>query len=163
MSLDLLTAPPTRDTLLDWVCWLDRTLGNEDDDTSLYTQMLARSFLAIGHAFYEYVTTQPIVDTIEALEDYVLNPTEGLYQVYVSKATQSYGFGSGDGCFSIPELQARGYAGCSPGSGCSSGAGGLVGLAMQFDSAEVMQIIQRDITAWLNNDPDPVEQHILLR
>ncbi len=86
--------------------------------------ILARAVVALGATLVDTQgASETIVATIKSAENYALNPTEQNWDLLFHCATQSYPFGPGDGCLSIPELENG--ATCQPGSGCISGSGTL--------------------------------------
>lgn len=141
--------------MLDLISWLDRECA-EAPPASLPQQLLARSILAAGYKLIEqqnFAPNHPVRETIQAAEQYVMKPTEDNFSRYVQAATDSYPFGSGDGCLAVAEL---GYRGCEVGSGCRSGSGSLNSLAAQLGDEVVMQAIATELIPWLQGEGDPV-------
>lgn len=121
-SVEQLLSPelPAREFVLELVRWLDLRMAAVPEGVE--REILARA-LAAG----PLLPPMPTVDqTLEAARVFLADPTDARYAALQLAATSSYPFGPGDGCFSIDEL---GYTGCEPGSGCRSGAGGLVSIA----------------------------------
>ncbi len=150
---EILTAPPSRAALLRFISYLDQECIASEDVASLPNQILARAVVAVG---YELLDAQgaieTIVATIKAGENYALNPTEQNWDLLFHCATQSYPFGPGDGCLSIPELE-NGVT-CRPGSGCISGAGSLASSGL--DDAAVFATIAAELLPWINGTDDPL-------
>lgn len=109
--------------------------------------MLARAVVAVGYRLLEQHGLPTIAQTTEAAEQFAIEPTEAHLDHYQSAATQSFPFGSGDGCYALPET---GYAGCEPGSGCRSGAGCLA--LSNLDARVVMEAIANDLLPWLRRE-----------
>ncbi len=157
---EILTAPPSRASLLRFISYLDQECIASEDVASLPNQILARAVVAVG---YELLDAQgaieTIVATIKAGENYALNPTEQNWDLLFHCATQSYPFGPGDGCLSIPELE-NGVS-CQPGSGCMSGAGSLASLGL--DDVAAFATIAAELLPWINGTDDPLisrPQHV---
>ena len=149
-AIEVISAPPSKQSLLQLISWLDIECLVEPP-VSLPHQILARAVVAIGYRLINKLGLPTIKATTEAAEIFALEPTIGNFNAYQSAATNSYPFGSGDGCYAIPET---GYPECEPGSGCRSGSGslGLSGLEESF----VMQCVSSDLLPWLEGKPDPV-------
>jgi hypothetical protein len=151
-ALEKLSSPPSRESLLDWINWLDLECARASLE-SLQQQILARSIVAVGYEFVERQIFPINHPTIKAAEAYILEPTEDHFDSYFAAATDSYPFGSGDGCYAIDEL---GYSRCEPGSGCVSGAGSLASFAAVLGADVVMQVIAKELIPWLQGEIDPV-------
>ncbi|NBD36857.1 MAG: hypothetical protein GVY30_12785 [Chloroflexi bacterium] len=123
-------------------------------------QILARAIIAAGYGLMEKRFLPTVQVTIEAAEAYVLAPTDEHFERYVIAATNSYPFGSGEGCYAIAEL---GYEGCALGSGCGSGAGSLGSFAAELGDAVVMELIAAELIPWLREEGDPVASRVLPR
>ena len=150
---EILVAPPSRASLLQFISRLDQECIASEDVASLPNQILARAVVALG---YKLLHTQgaieTIIETIKSAENYALNPTEQNWDLLFHCATMSYPFGPGDGCLSIPEL--GNGATCRPGSGCISGAGTLASLGL--DDAAVFATIAAELLPWMNGTDDPL-------
>ena len=155
IALTKLMSPPSMESLLDLVRWLDLECA-EAEPESLQLQILARSIIAAGREFAKrrmFPADHPIVKTIHAAEAYVLDPAQDRLDSYYAAATASYPYGSGEGCYAVAEL---GYPGCQPGSGCASGAGSLYSLAHDLGVDDLWRGIAKDLVPWLQGESDPV-------
>ena len=162
IALQKLAAPPSKQSLLDLLSWLDLECATASAET-FQKQLLTRSIVAAG---YELATKQafpaihPVRKTLEAAELYCLEPTEEHFDRYFEAASASYPFGSGEGCYAIADL---GYSGCEPGSGCMSGAGSLYSLATELGAEVVGQLIAQELILWLQGEADPVARRVRSR
>ncbi|MCB0009865.1 MAG: hypothetical protein KDE04_25545, partial [Anaerolineales bacterium] len=147
---DLLSAGPTRASLFKLVSRLDLACSSAPPDTPP-PQILARAIVAVGQTLYEKLGYATIANTLQAAEWYVLEPTAENFATYQRAATNSYPFGSGDGCYAVAET---GYTDCQPGSGCSSGAGSLCLIGM--DETAVLALLRKELLPWLQGESDPV-------
>jgi hypothetical protein len=158
--LEKITAPPSRESLLNLVSWLDRECIVSKDPSSIPYQILVRSIIAVGYYLLnDQGKIETIIETIRGGENYALNPTELNWSVFCNCATMSYPFGPGDGCFSIKELE-NGST-CKPGSGCISGSGSLASQGL--NDSEVMTIIAEELLPWIIGNDDPLisrPQHV---
>ncbi len=146
-------APPSRESLLNFISWLDRACIASEDVTSLPYQILARAVVAGGYLLInDQGEIETIVETIRAGENYALNSTEQNWDLFFECATRSYPFGPGDGCLSIRELENG--ATCRPGSGCISGSGSLASLGC--DDADTMRKIAEELLPWILGNDDPL-------
>ena len=155
IALEKLAAPASKDALLDLIRWLDLECAGAAPE-SLPQQILTRAIVAAGFALAEkknFPATAPVMRTINAAEQYCLEPTEPTFDCYFEAATASYPFGAGDGCYAIDEL---GYASCEPGSGCTSGAGSLYQMALDLSVDAVWQALTLELVPWLRGGVDPV-------
>lgn len=154
--LKKLQAPASKESLFDFISWLDKECEKAGYDlTSSPYQILARSTIALGYILPEEIRFEPVRQTLKAGEAFALNPTEESWTEFSVSATNSYPFGPGDGCFSIVELEdTGGNPSCKPGTGCWSGAGNLGCQAI--DEAEVMKAIAGELTPWILETGDPV-------
>jgi hypothetical protein len=93
-------------------------------------QLLARAVAAAGLPLLARDPAPHIAATRAAAEAYARVPDDDTQLAYFTRATDSYGYGSGEGCYAIGDR-------CEPGSGCQSGAGTLVYVAWTtgFDAA----------------------------
>jgi hypothetical protein len=152
-AIELVAAPPSKAALLNLISWLDLACSHAPR-TSFPQQILARAVVAFGYRLFEQHAFPTIARTIQAAEQFASEPTEAHFDLYQSAATQSYPFGPGDGCYALPET---GYAGCVPGSGCSSGAGCLA--LSDVGEGVVMEAIANDLLPWLRNEQDTREKY----
>jgi hypothetical protein len=153
IALEKLSLVPSQESLLDLIHWLDLTCSDESLD-SLPRQILTRGVIASGKELMKkraYPSNHPVAKTIQAAEAYSLTPTEAAFELYFHSATNSYPFGTGEGCYAVKEL---GYAGCEPGSGCKSGSGTLDQIASEVGAEEVMRLIAKEIVPWLNGESE---------
>lgn len=151
-AIELVSAPPSKESLLQLVSWLDiECFGGPP--VSLPHQILARAVITIGHQLIHKLGLATIKHTTEMAEIFAIEPTVENFNAYQHAATNSYPFGSGDGCYAVSET---GFAGCEPGSGCSSGSGCLYLSGLENDF--VMQCIADELIPWLENREDPVAQ-----
>ncbi|MEE3717350.1 hypothetical protein V2H45_11370 [Tumidithrix elongata RA019] len=144
---------PSQEALHEFIRWLDLVCSEEPLD-SLPRQILTRGVIAAGKELIEkraYLSNHPVAKTLQAAEAYCLAPTEATSDRYFRAATNSYPFGTGEGCYAVKEL---GYAGCEPGSGCTSGAGTLDQIAYEVGAAEVMRLIAKEIVPWLKGESE---------
>lgn len=148
-AIELLSVPPSKDALLTLISWLDLACS-QASSTSLPQQILARAMVAVGYQLYKTLGYKTLAQTIEAAEQFALEPTIGNFDQYQNAATNSYPFGAGDGCYAIPET---GYHGCDRGSGCRSGSGAL--YLAEIDKIVTMEIIQNALLPWLLGETDP--------
>ncbi|GAB4122127.1 MAG: hypothetical protein Fur005_16870 [Roseiflexaceae bacterium] len=109
--------------------------------------------IATGYLLRQQGDLPTITATIVAAELFVRKPSVEHYTAYQHAATNSYLFGSGDGCYAI---EATGYQGCQPGSGCISGSGRL--LSLELDAVAVMQAVVKELLPWLRGEDDPVDR-----
>lgn len=154
--LEKLNAAPSRESLYEFIRWLDIEIHKSGaDDTSIYSQVLARATIALG---YELLTDSGplprVVTTIHSAEEYALNPSEQNWGALFVSATDFYPFGPGDGCFGIAELKGNSNTHCGPGTGCASGAGLLASQNMAPEI--VMAAIARELIPWITGEDDPV-------
>jgi hypothetical protein len=150
IALEKLLSPPCEESLLNWINWLDLESAMASPE-SVQVQILTRSVVATGYELVKkqnFPATHPVVKTIKAAEVYILEPSQDLFDNYFMAASDSYPFGSGEGCYAVDEL---GYPGCEPGSGCMSGAGSLYNMAGVLGPAIVMQSIARELIPWLSS------------
>ena len=157
IALEKILSPPSRESLLELIRWLDQVCAGPSVD-SLQQQILARAIIAAGHKLLEKRPLPNIRATIEAAEAYVLAPTEEHFDLYFTAATASYPFGSGEGCYAVADL---GYPNCEPGSGCTSGAGSLDSIAAELGDEVVMRALVEELVPWLRGVVDPVAQRVL--
>lgn len=157
-ALQKLTSLSSKETLLDWISWLDLACATASP-VDLSMQLLTRSVVAAGWKLVEkqYLTeNHPVRRTIDVAEAYSLEPTEDHFDRYFHVATLSYPYGSGEGCYAVAEL---GYSQCEPGSGCRSGAGCLYQIAIVIGFDVVSEGIVEELLPWLEGKAD----HIRLR
>jgi hypothetical protein len=147
-ALEKLLLTPSRESLLTCINWLDLACA-EAPPESLPPQFLARAIIAAGGALLEHRSYPTVAVTIETAKAYVLEPTEEHYARYFMAATNSYPFGSGDGCYAVVEL---GYGKCDAGSGCVSGAGSLWSFASELGAAVVMERVAQELIPWLRKE-----------
>jgi hypothetical protein len=151
--LELISAPPTIDSLKHLISWIDLRCADAEWGDSIYHQFLARAVIAQGYLYLEFnESLHTIVNTIRSAEEYALNPTKEKYTVLFDAATKSYGFGPGEGCHSIrePDTEKR----CYPGSGCGSGSGCL--LSFYTPPEKLMPRIYQELYPWITGTDDPV-------
>lgn len=149
-AIELISAPPSKESLLQLISWLDTECFGAPL-VSLPRQILARTVIAIGYRLIDKFGLATIKATTESAEIFALEPTLESFDAYLRAATHSYPFGSGDGCYAIHEI---GFAGCEPGSGCSSGSGCLYSSGLE--DVFVMQCIADELIPWLEDRADPV-------
>lgn len=149
-AIDLCSAPPSGETLLRLITWLDlHSQGGEMD--SLPRLMLARAVAAEGLTLPEGLTQENIQRTIHAAVRFAHAPSEENRAQLFEAATASYPFGPGEGCYAVAET---GYPDCEPGSGCRSGAGCL--WMGELEAAAIMAAISRGLLPWLKGEEDPL-------
>jgi hypothetical protein len=151
-ALRMLQQPPSRETLLEFIRWLDLECS-EAPVESVQVQILVRSMIAVGHRLLEELSISTVAATVATAESFVLEPSEERHDHYFAAATDSYPFGSGDGCYALAEL---GNDGCSPGSGCISGAGSLGCFSEELGDAVVMEVIAGELIPWLRGETEPI-------
>jgi hypothetical protein len=154
-AVDKLSSPPSRKALLELIRWLDIQCAPASAE-SLPPQILARAVFAVGNEFVKKGLFARNHSMMQAVAQYILEPTEEQYDRYFTAATNSYPYGSGDGCYAIEEL---GYEGCEPGSGCASGAGSLASMAIEIGEEDTLEIIARELLPWLQNNMDGTKRH----
>lgn len=162
IAIEKLSSAPSQELLFELIRWLDLACSEESLD-SLPMQILTRSVIAAGRGLVKkraYPGNHPVVKTLQAAEAYNLLPTEVTFDRYFYAATNSYPFGTGDGCYVVNEL---GYAGCELGSGCTSGAGTLDQIAYEVGAEEVMRLIAEAVVPWLKGEGDPTTEHGVAR
>lgn len=154
-ALELLSVQPSRQALITLISWLDWEYCTrwESSSVSLPMQILARAVIAIGYELLQKRDGETIRRTIQAAEEFALEPQMDRYEIFQNAATNSYPFGPGDGCYAVPTEK---YSGCEPGSGCISGAGCLFHTAPVLNEEEVLQVIARELVPWLHGKADPV-------
>ena len=158
IAIEKLSSAPSQELLFELIRWLDLLCSEESLD-SLPMQILTRSVIAAGKGLVKkraYPRNHPVVKTLQAAEAYSLLPTKVAFDRYFYAATNSYPFGTGEGCYAVKEL---GYAGCELGSGCKSGAGTLDQIAYEVGAEEVMQLIAEEVVPWLKGEGDPTAEH----
>jgi hypothetical protein len=144
--LKKLYAGASKESLFDFISWLDKECIKDSEVTSLPYQILARSVVALGNKIINEEGEIPTVrKTINSAEQFALEPTETNWDKLFEDASQSFPFGPGEGCYSIKELEIEGP--CEAGTGCISGAGTLAGSGL--DEAEVMQCIATELIPWI--------------
>jgi hypothetical protein len=155
--LEKIGAPPSRESLLSLISWLDKECIATEDLTSIPYQILVRSIIAIGYKLIdERGERENILNTVRSGENYALNPTEENRDVFIECGTMSYPLGPGEGCFGIEELGDG--SSCKPGNGCISGAGSF---ALQgLDDGDVIAIIAKELTPWILGNDDPIISRI---
>jgi hypothetical protein len=147
---ELLRQPRSaRAFLFELVRWLDlRThaaaIRLADEPDALTKRALARALVAAGALREPSLTTDR---TLQAAREYADDPTEAHWAVLQQRATASYPFGPGDGCYRVPDL---GVPDCGPGSGCSSGAGTLVNVAEEVGYEAAADAVRRYLEEWLS-------------
>ena len=127
------------------VSWFDVTLTNAsvDQDRQSGRQALTFAIAATGRLMIERQGVgddHPVARTLAAADTYLHRPTAETYQAYQLAATGSYPFGAGDGCYAM-----EGFNGCGPGSGCRSGAGSLMSMAMTLGADAVLAAIADEL------------------
>jgi hypothetical protein len=158
-ALAKLSREPSQESLWELIRWLDVLCRGASFD-SLSMQTLVRAVIAAGRGFVTqraFPRNHPVARTLRAAEEFSLAPTEAKFDRYFDCATDSYPFGTGEGCYAVKEL---GYAGCEPGSGCGSGAGTLDQIAQNIGAAAVMALIAAEVIPWLNDEADPIAERV---
>jgi hypothetical protein len=148
LVIEKLLAPPSKESLLDFISWLDLECAGTGVETFPW-QILTRSIVAAGHELVkkqQFAPGHPVVATLRAAEAFCLTPGPDPFALYFKAATASYPFGSGEGCYAIKEC---GYEGCQPGSGCPSGAGSLYFIASAVGVEVAWQAIATELIPWL--------------
>lgn len=143
-----------RALLLALVRYIDLAVIAAQRELSLADIALARALSAAGRASKIATDIEPVILAAEA---FAIDPTHATQTAFQVAATESYPFGPGDGCLSVPEL---GQAGCAPGSGCVSGAGTLMEFTAIDGDERVARVVVSELVAWLRGSADAVaERH----
>lgn len=110
----------SRGYLFDLVRRLDEEMGA---DVGAAHVTFVRALVAGG----ALLASMPTIErTMRAARAFLERPCDETYGALQIAATDSYPYGPGDGCLSVPET---GVEGCARGSGCTSGSGTLVEIA----------------------------------